>query len=149
MPHTTCQAGCQEPPIWEQPGKLDESLVSPTSACSSPKSANDNVANFHRRQRSRSPRSKASTGSATDAPIHASTPFNAFSHISVESGHADGCPNSGCPTANVQQTRGNAPCSSESSSHKGKGLRCGRRGEQHGLYEPPPYNQKLPPLRFS
>ncbi len=132
-------------PLWEQPGNPEGSSVLPSSAFASSKSLNDNVANIHRRQRSRSAKFKASTGSATDAPIHASISFNSISHFSVESVHADYCPNSRCPTANVQQTRGNAPCSSESSSHKGKGLRCGRRGEQHGLYEPPPYNQKCPP----
>ena len=135
-------------PLWEQPGNPDGSFVLPSSAFPSSKSLNDNVANIHRRQRSRSPRLKASTGSATDAPIHASIPFNFISQPFVENAHAVIGPNSSCSTANVQQSQGNAPCSSESSSHKGKGLRCGAGGEYHGVQQPSPYSQKRPRAIF-
>ena len=93
---STNQATCHLPgwvpgaPLWEQPGSLDGSFVLPSSAPLCSLSLSDNGANTHRKQRSRSPRSKASTGGATDAPTHASTPFTPkFDLKTAESVHAE------------------------------------------------------------
>ena len=73
MLQAICQAGCQEPPQGEQPGNLDGALDLPSSAHPCSPSLAASAANSHRRQRSRSQRTRGNYSGAISAPTCAST----------------------------------------------------------------------------